>query len=116
MATPKFANGFESLSEQAAAQVGAWADLTECSQIDYGVVKGSGTITGGAMRLLARRGDGYPPMVVVTLDATALQGVSNVGYQSSQLKPHGNQFAWEITTAIVGGTVTASLNGQRSGS
>ena len=49
MATRKFAADFESLSSQAAAQVGNWAELGDCKQIDYGVVKGSGTITDGAI-------------------------------------------------------------------
>lgn len=114
MAARKFASDFESLVDQSTVQVGNWANLGDCKQIDYGVVKGSGTITGGVMRLLTRRDADHPSMVVLTLDTTALAGIDLIGFQSSEPRPHGQEFAWEITTAIVGGTVTATLNGQQN--
>jgi len=115
MAARKFASNFESLSNQSAVQNGAWADLGDCKQIDYGVVKGSGTITGGAMELICRDDENHSPFTVLTLDATALAALSaGRGFQSSEPRPHGKQFAWIITTAIVGGTVTATINGQQN--
>lgn len=116
MAAQKFAADFESLTDQSAAQVGAWADLGDCKQIDYGVVKSQGTITDGAMRLICRRSPNHPAMAVLTLDATALAALNSIGFQSYEPRPHGSQFAWEITTAIVGGKVTATINGQHQNS
>mgnify|MGYP001561317810 FL=1 len=114
MAARKFASNFESLSNQSAVQVGAWADLGDCKQIDYGVVKGSGTITDGAMELVCRDDENHPQFTVLTLDATSLAALNTRGFQSSEPRPHGSQFAWLITTAIVGGTVTATINGQQN--
>lgn len=112
MAARKFASNFESLSNQSTVQVGAWADLGDCKQIDYGVVKGSGTITDGAMELVCRDDENHPQFTVLALDAASLTALNTRGFQSSEPRPHGAQFAWLITAAIVGGTVTATINGQ----
>lgn len=116
MAAQKFAADFESLVNAQDAQVGNWADLSDCEQLDYGVVKAQGTISGGEMRLICRRDENHPPMVIITLDASTLTAIDGIGFQASETRPHGKQFAWEITTPIVGGYVTATINGRHKAS
>lgn len=116
MAARKFAADFESLSNQSAIQQGQWADLGDCKQIDYAIVKGSGTITAGVVELVSRQDANHPVMTVVEIDLSTLPNINTRGFQSSEPKPNGAQFAWFITTAIVGGNVTCLINGQHQNS
>lgn len=113
MAAQKFASDFISLNDQSDAQIGDWCDLSDCEQLDYGIVKSQGVITAGEMVLICRRDENQPKMVVITVDLSALSpDVNNFGFQASETRPHGKQFAWEITSPVVGGKVTATINGR----
>lgn len=117
MAAQKFASDFESLANQSAVQDGLFCDLSDCKQIDYGLVKGSGTITAGKVELVSRRDANHPYMqVIAPLDLSSVTDFNTRGFQGSEPKPHGAQFAWVITEAIVGGTITATINGQHQNS
>lgn len=111
MAARKFASDFESLANQSAGQTGNWCDLGDCEQIEYGLVQGSGTVASGVVQLISRRSENHPPMLVNEFDVSTL-GLDVIGFQSSEPRPHGTQFAWKIKTAIGGGTITATINGR----
>ncbi len=114
MAARKFAADFESLTNKSANQQGLWADLSDCKQIDYGIVKASGTITAGVVELVSRQNENQSLMRVGEFDLSTMAFINTRGFQSSEPKPNGAQFAWIITTPIVGGTITCFINGQHS--
>jgi len=111
----KFASDFESLTNQSAVQNGAWADLDGCSQMDYGVnqVTGaSGGISDGTLILESCNDLNSPPFLVLSIDETTLNQLGVRGWQGSEARPHGRYVRWAIGEALVGGTVTATINGQ----
>lgn len=117
MAAQKFASDFESLVNQSNVQDGLFCDLGDCKQIDYGIVKGSGTVTAGKVELVSRRDINHPYMRVAgPIDLSALTDFNTRGFQSSEPRPHGAQFGWVITEAIIGGTITCTINGQHQNS
>ena len=122
MATRKWADDFESLSSKSlTTDTGAWADIQDLKQLDYGVRAVAGTvINAGAMVLETATS---PEQLagtekcfeVVSLDASALGGLMTKAFQVSEGKPHGKYARWRITTNL-GGTgtpkITATINGQ----
>lgn len=115
MATSKWPDGFQSLTNQSAQGNGLVADISDLKQMDYGVNLASlGPISAGALVLETSNNpvQTTPWYEVINLDATALEDLSNRGFQSSGPKPFGKYARWRIATAIVGGTVDAFINGQ----
>ena len=115
MATSKWPDGFQSLANQSAVQNGAVADISDLKQLDYAAnLATNGPITAGEMVLETSNNpvQSSPWFLLIKLDATALGDLSNQGLQVSQPKPFGKYARWRISTALVGGTVDAWINGQ----
>lgn len=112
MAARKFADNFVSIANGQAVANGNWADVSDCKQVDYGVEQLTGTITDGLLVLESADNPNQRPFFVTSLDATALGNLATQSYQVSEPKPHGRLLRWRIATAIVGGTINATINGQ----
>lgn len=114
MAARKFADNFASLNGVASG-TGLWADVGDCKQVDYGLQQITGPITAGAMVLESAENEFQTvPFVVVTIDAAALALLATTSFQVSEPHPHGKLLRWRITTALVGGTVRATINGMHN--
>jgi len=113
MAARKFADNFVSLNGVASG-IGLWADVGDCKQIDYGLEQITGPITDGALVLESAENEFQTvPFVVVEIAASTLADLATKGFQVSEPRPHGRLLRWRITTALVGGTIKATVNGQQ---
>ncbi len=117
MATSKWPEGFASITDQATAQNGLVADISDLKQMDYGVnLSALGPISDGALVLETSNDpvQSTPWFLVISLDASALADLSNSAFQSSGPKPFGKYARWRIGTTIVDGRISAFINGQHA--